>query len=69
MYDEAMKSFFSMTPDGKTSMLQDVEARRRTEVELFADTIIDFGKKHNIPTPYNMVLKEMLEVVHENYKK
>ena len=69
MYEEAMKSFFSMTPDGKTSMLQDVEAGRRTEVELFAGTIIGFGKRHGIPTPYNMVLKEMLEVVHENYKK
>lgn len=69
MYEEAMKSFFSMTPDGKTSMLQDVEAGRRTEVELFAGTIIDFGKRHGIPTPYNMVLKEMLEVVHGNYKK
>lgn len=69
MYEEAMKLFFTMTLDGKTSMLQDVEAKRRTEVELFAGTIIDFGQKHNIPTPYNMVLKEMLEVVHENYKK
>lgn len=67
MYDEAMKSFFSMTSDGKTSMLQDVEAKRKTEVELFAGTIIDFGEKHGIPTPYNMVLKEMLEIVHENY--
>jgi len=29
-----------LAPDGKTSMLQDVEARRRTEVEAFAGTVM-----------------------------
>ena len=69
MYEEAMKAFYSMTADGKTSMLQDVEAKRKTEVEIFADTMITFGKKHNIPTPYNTVLKGLLEIIHENYRK
>jgi len=69
MYEEAMKSFYKMTPDGKTSMLQDVEAGRKTEVGIFADTMIDFGKKHNISTPYNTVLKGLIEVIHENYGK
>ena len=68
MYDEAMQSFYKMTPNGKTSMLQDVEAHRKTEVAIFADTMIEFGKKHNIPTPYNTVLKGLIEVIHENYK-
>lgn len=68
MYEEAMSGFYSMTSDGKTSMLQDVEAKRKTEVELFAGTMIEFGKKHQIPTPYNTILKELLEIVHENYK-
>lgn len=69
MYEEAIKAFYSMTADGKTSMLQDVEAKRKTEVEIFADTMITFGKKHNIPTPYNTVLKGLLEIIHENYRK
>ncbi len=68
MYDEAMKAFYKMTPEGKTSMLQDVEAHRKTEVAIFADTMIEFGKKHNIPTPYNTVLKGLIEIIHENYK-
>lgn len=69
MYEEAMNSLYKMTPNGKTSMLQDVEAGRKTEVGLFADTMINFGKKHNIPTPYNMVLKGLIEIIHENYRK
>ena len=67
MIEEAFISFNKMIKEGKTSMLQDVEAKRKTEVDMFAGTIIEFGKKHNIPTPYNMVLKEMIEVIHETF--
>ena len=56
-----------MIPEGKTSMLQDVEAKRKTEVEMFAGTMVELGKKHNIPTPYNQVMKDMVEIIHENY--
>ena len=39
--------------DKQPSMLQDVEAGRETEVELFAGTIRQLGRKHNLPTPIN----------------
>lgn len=65
MIDEAFEGFDKMIPEGKTSMLQDIEAGRKTEVEIFAGTVIEFGKKYNIPTPYNNVLKEMIEIIEE----
>jgi len=43
---------------GKTSMLQDVEAGRKTEVEMLAGTVITLGKRHGIPTPVNQRLFE-----------
>ncbi len=67
MIDEALTSFHKMIPEGKTSMLQDIEARRKTEVEIFASTVIELGKKHNIPTPYNMVLKDMINILQESF--
>lgn len=67
MIGEALESFNKMAPAGKTSMLQDVEEQRITEVEIFAGTVIKLGEKHNIPTPYNKILKEMLEIIHYNY--
>ena len=67
MIDEALVSFNKMIKNGKTSMLQDVEAKRLTEVEMFAGAMIKFGEKHSIPTPYNMVMKDMIEIIHENY--
>ncbi len=45
-----------LSPLGKPSMLQDVEAKRYSEVELFAGTVVDLGKKHGIPTPVNQEL-------------
>lgn len=42
-----------LNPRGKTSMLQDVEAGRRTEVEMLAGTVIQLGRRHKVPTPLN----------------
>lgn len=63
LIQDAFKIFDTMSSDGKTSMLQDIEAGRKTEVEMFAGTVIELGEKYNIPTPYNKVLKEMIEVI------
>ncbi len=62
MIEDALKALQLMCPEGKTSMLQDVEAGRKTEVDMFAGVMIELGQKHNIPTPYNKVLKELIEI-------
>lgn len=67
MIDDALNTLSKMCPEGKTSMLQDVLAKRKTEVDMFAGTIIELGKKHNIPTPYNEMMKEKIELIHQNY--
>lgn len=53
MVQRAMDVILSMPPTAKTSMLQDVEKGRPTEVDLFAGTLIKLGRKCNIPTPCN----------------
>jgi 2-dehydropantoate 2-reductase len=49
--------------EGKTSMLQDVEAGRKTEVEMFAGRIIELGRLHNVPTPTNARLFEQIRKI------
>ena len=49
-----------LSPEGMTSMEQDVAASRPTEVELFAGTVRRLGAKHHIPTPTNDYLYEQL---------
>jgi 2-dehydropantoate 2-reductase len=45
-----------LDPAGRTSMLQDVEAGRKTEVEIFAGTVCALGRRHGVPTPVNDLL-------------
>ena len=66
MIDETIAHLHTMIPDGKTSMLQDVEAGRKTEVDMFAGTVIVLGLKHNIQTPYNQIIKEILDAIYQN---
>ncbi len=66
MIEKTIENLHSMIPDGKTSMLQDVEAGRKTEADMFAGTIVKLGLKHGIPTPYNKVFKEMFDIIHKN---
>lgn len=40
-------------PTAKSSMLQDVEKRRRTEVDVINGAIVEAGRRLSIPTPYN----------------
>jgi 2-dehydropantoate 2-reductase len=67
MIEEALTSFSKMTPEGKTSMLQDIEAKRHTEVEIFAKTMIKLGKELSIPVPYNVMLNSMIEIIESQW--
>ena len=53
----------TLDPDGVPSMRQDGIAKRKTEVDMFAGTVIEIAKKHNIHVPVNeriyMTVKEM----------
>ena len=68
MIEDALNSLSQMSPDGKTSMLQDVLAKRKTEVDIFAGTIIELAKKHNLSVPYNEKMKEQIEAIHRSYQ-
>lgn len=47
-------------PDNRTSMLQDVEAGRVPEVDLFAETVCRLGKQCGLPTPANKMVLRLL---------
>ena len=57
---------FGLNPEGKTSMLQDVEAHRKTEVEMFAGKVIELGKRHNVHTPVNQKLFDLIKEIEGN---
>ncbi len=50
-------------PDKKTSMLQDVEAGRRTEVEAFAGTVMSLGRETGVEVPVNRTLHGLIRAI------
>jgi 2-dehydropantoate 2-reductase len=52
-----------LSPQGKTSMLQDVEAGRKTEVEMLAGKVIDMGRRMGVSTPVNQMLYDQIKKI------
>ena len=59
---DSINSLNLMCDEGKTSMLQDILAKRPTEVDIFAGEIIKLGEKYGIKTPYNQVLYDLIKI-------
>jgi 2-dehydropantoate 2-reductase len=59
----------SLNPLGKTSMLQDVEAGKKTEVEMFAGKVIELGRRYNVPTPVNERLYLLIKEIEGSYER
>lgn len=50
----------TLNPAGKPSMAQDVEAKRKSELPLFAGTVLQLAEKHKISVPYNQSLYDII---------
>lgn len=64
--DEWYPFLHGLSPQGKTSMLQDIEAGRKTEVEIFGGKVVELGKAHAVPTPVNETLLRIIRVLEQN---
>lgn len=63
LYDVLTK----VSPKGKPSMRQDMEAKRYSEVEMFAGTVIQMGKKYGVETPVNQMLYNKIKEIEAKY--
>lgn len=50
-----------LNPTSRTSMLEDVELGRVTEVDTFAGVICELGKKYGVDTPVNQTLYSIIK--------
>ena len=60
------KVLSSLSPMGKTSMLQDIEAGRKTEVEIFGGKVVAMGAKYQVMTPVNEAILRIIKVIESN---
>ncbi len=54
-----------LSPQGKTSMLQDIEAKRKTEVEIFGGKVVELGRTHGVQTPVNQAVFQIIRVLEQ----
>ncbi|MGK0467330.1 ketopantoate reductase family protein [Clostridium sp.] len=62
-----LKILGTLNPKGKPSMRQDMEARRYSEVELFAGEVLKMGKIYGISTPVNKMLYDRIKFIEDKY--
>jgi 2-dehydropantoate 2-reductase len=51
----------AMTKDNRTSMLADLAAGRRTEIDAINGAVVRLGREHRVPTPVNETLTRLIE--------
>ena len=56
-----------LSPEKRTSMLQDVEAGRKTEIEMFAGSIVEKGRHYGVATPVNEFMLNMIHAIEQRY--
>jgi len=57
----------SLNPKGMPSMRYDGLHRIKSEVEMFAGTVIEYGRKHNVPTPINQKIYDTIKLIESKY--
>ena len=54
--------------DHKASMLQDVEARRQTEIDYLNGGVAEFGRRHGVPTPAHDAIWALVKGVEASWQ-
>lgn len=65
--DDYCRILATLDPDSVPSMRQDGIAKRKSEVEMFAGTVIKMAEKHGIDTPANKLLYDKIHEIEATY--
>jgi 2-dehydropantoate 2-reductase len=65
--DNMKKTMLVIDGAAKTSMLQDREAQRKSEIEIFAGELIRLGEKAGVATPYNQMIYHLVKGIEALY--
>ena len=55
----------AVLPTARYSTLQDSDAKRHTEIDMFSGALVRMGKELGVPTPYNEYTYHMIKALEE----
>src|SRR5437667_7767788 len=61
------RGWFRVVLNTKGSMLQDVENKRRTEIDVINGAIVEAGRTLGIPTPYNNAMVCLIKALEASF--
>jgi 2-dehydropantoate 2-reductase len=64
---DSITGLLSRAAGAKASMLQDIENRRRTEIDVINGAIVEAGRRLNIPTPHNQTMIWLVKALEETF--
>ncbi|MCW3981601.1 MAG: 2-dehydropantoate 2-reductase, partial [Candidatus Bathyarchaeota archaeon] len=64
MIDVGVSNFYNYS-----SMAQDIIRKRKTEIDFLNGKIVDLGRRHNIPTPFNALMVALIKFLEERHEK
>ncbi|MHC1744729.1 MAG: ketopantoate reductase family protein [Syntrophobacteraceae bacterium] len=65
--EEKVLSIARATARNRSSMGQDVDARKRTEIDSINGAIVRLGRELHVPTPINLTLTNLVRIVEAGY--
>jgi 2-dehydropantoate 2-reductase len=57
----------SLAKEARTSMWQDVNKKRRTEIDRMNGAIVKLGREKGVPTPSNELIVHLVHAIEKNY--
>lgn len=60
MIDVGVSNFYNYS-----SMAQDLIKKRKTEIDFLNGKVVDLGRRHNIPTPFNALMVALIKFLEE----
>ena len=67
---EFLKVFYDRlvpdTAEHESSTLQDIHAKKKTEIEALNGVVIKLAEKHNVNVPYNKTVYNMIKFIEAN---
>ncbi len=66
---ERVLAIAQATAGNRSSMGQDVDRRKRTEIDAINGAIVAFGEQAQIPTPVNRTLTQLVKILEASYLK